>query len=90
MLLLFKAYLLIHFYLLLYRRGLSDLIYETIRRACKIDEAQTNIESYFKSLTAGMIWGWVDEWMRRGMQERPEELVLLASQMKPGEMQNRS
>ncbi len=70
------------FYLLLYRRGLSDLIYETIRRACKVDEAGTNIESYFKSLTAGMIWGWVDEWMRRGMQEHPEELVLLASQLK--------
>lgn len=76
-------------YLLLYRRGMSSMIYETIRYACKTEEAQSNIESYFKSLTAGMIWGFVDEWMRRGMPESPEELVLIASQMNPAE-QNRS
>lgn len=69
------------FYLLLYRQGLSDMIYETIRAACKLDEAQNNIQRYFLSMIAGMIWGWVDEWMRKGMPESPEEIVLLTSQL---------
>lgn len=42
-------------YLLLYRQGLSDMIYETIRSACKLGEAQTNLERYGKSMFAGMI-----------------------------------
>lgn len=69
------------FYLLLYRQGLSDMIYETIRAACKLDEAQNNAQRYFLSMIAGMIWGWVDEWMRKGMPESPEEIVLLTSQL---------
>ena len=69
------------FYLLLYRQGLAEMIYETIRSACKLDEAQNNIERYFKSMIAGMIWGWIDEWMRQGMPEDPDEIALLSAQM---------
>ena len=69
------------FYLLLYRQGLAEMIYETIRSACKLDEAQNNIERYFKSMIAGMIWGWLDEWMRQGMPEDPDEIALLSAQM---------
>ena len=57
------------------------MIYETIRSACKLDEAQNNIERYFKSMIAGMIWGWIDEWMRQGMPEDPDEIALLSAQM---------
>lgn len=69
------------FYLLLYRQGLSDMIYETIRTACKLDEAENNVERYVKSMVAGMIWGWIDEWLRQGMPETPDELILLTSQL---------
>ena len=69
------------FYLLLYRQGLAEMIYETIRSACKLDEAQNNIERFFKSMIAGMIWGWIDEWMRQGMPEDPDEIALLSAQM---------
>ena len=69
------------FYLLLYRQGLAEMIYETIRSACKLDEAQNNIERYCKSMIAGMIWGWLDEWMRQGMPEDPDEIALLSAQM---------
>lgn len=69
------------FYLLLYRRGLSDMIYETLRTACKLDESQSNMERYGKSMLAGMLFGWVDEWMRQGMPETPEEIVLLTAQI---------
>lgn len=69
------------FYLLLYKQGLSNMIHETIRAAVKLDEAENNFERYAKSMIAGMIWGWVDEWMRLGMPETPEEIVLLTSQL---------
>ena len=66
------------FYLLLYRQGLSQMIYENIRWATELDETPNNMERYAKSMIAGMIFGWVDEWMRQGMPETPEELILLS------------
>ena len=68
------------FYLMLYRQGLSDMIYETIQWGVKIEQAQTNIERYIKSMLAGMLFGWIDEWMRQGMPETPDELLLLTAQ----------
>ncbi len=69
------------FYLLLYRHGLSDMIYETIRMAVKLEEAPTHLDRYGKSMFAGMLFGWIDEWMRQGMPEKPEEIILLTSQI---------
>ena len=69
------------FYLLLYKQGLSDMIYETLRYACRLDEARSNFERYNKSMFAGMLFGWVDEWMRKGMPESPDEIALLSAQM---------
>lgn len=73
------------FYLLLYRHGLSDMIYETIRSAMKMEEAPSNIERYGKSMFAGMLFGWIDEWMRQGMPEKPEELILITAQLNKGQ-----
>lgn len=70
-------------YLLLYQQGLSNLIYDSIRQAFKFDESANNIERYVKSTFAGLIFGMVDEWMRRGMQESPEELLFLIAQAAP-------
>lgn len=67
------------FYLLLYRQGLSPLIYENIRSATGIDASQNNIERYAKSLVAGSIFGWVDEWLRQGMTETPQEIIMLTA-----------
>lgn len=69
-----------NFYLMLYQQGLSEMIYENIRWAAKLDEAQNNMERYAKSMIAGMIFGWADEWMRQGMPETPEEIILLTAQ----------
>ena len=68
------------FYLLLYRQGLSQMIYENIRWATRMDEAVSNMERYARSMIAGMIFGWTDEWMRQGMPESPDELILLTKQ----------
>lgn len=72
------------FYLLLYKQGLSDMIYETLRYACRLHEATSNIERYGKSMFAGLLFGWVDEWMRQGMPEDPDEIALLSAQMNSG------
>lgn len=70
-------------YLLLYQQGLSNLIYDSIRQAFKFDESANNIERYVKSTFAGLVFGMVDEWMRQGMQESPEELLFLIAQAAP-------
>lgn len=67
------------FYLLLYKHGLSAMIYENLRDACDMKSAQTNLERYTKSMFAGAIFGWLDEWARQGMPETPEEIALLAN-----------
>lgn len=56
---------------------MSTMIYENIRSACGLELAANNFERYTKSMFAGMIFGWLDEWMRRGMPETPEEIALL-------------
>ena len=68
------------FYLLLYRHRLSSMVYETIRQGTKIYESQNSLERYGKSMIAGMLFGCIDEWMRQGMQETPEEMVTLWKQ----------
>ena len=62
-------------------QGLSNMILEALRVSVKLEEANNNLERYAKSMIAGMIWGWVDEWMRQGMPETPEEIVLLTAQL---------
>ena len=61
--------------------GISNMILETLRVSVKLEEANNNLERYAKSMIAGMIWGWIDEWMRQGMPETPEEIVLLTAQL---------
>ncbi len=84
----FSESILKHFYkykelnLLLYKQGLSFMIYDMLRWSAKLDECNTNIERYGKSLFAGLIFGAVDEWIRQGMKESPEEIILLTSQVK--------
>lgn len=71
-------------YLLIYRQGLSSLIYDSIRRACRLEDPANRMECYLRSAFAGMTFGMVDEWMRSGMQESPEELLRLSAALAPG------
>ena len=67
------------FYLLLYKHDLSAMIYENLRDACDMKSAKTNLERYTKSMFAGAIFGWLDEWARQGMPETPDEIALLTN-----------
>ena len=62
------------FYLALYHSGLEDIVMNTIISASNINEDDPNPLAYFKSSIAYMIYGWVHEWMKRGMQESGTEL----------------
>ena len=72
------------FYLLLYKAGLSSIVRDTILSSADISESDPNPLAYLKASIAYMIYGWVDEWMKRGMQESGTELVqmIAASQKK--------
>lgn len=63
------------FYLMLYRCGLSSVIRDTILSSMNIEASDPNPVAYLKSSIAHMVFGWVDEWMKRGMQESGTELV---------------
>ena len=69
------------FYLMLYKQNLSNMIYENLRSACEVNKSNVNLERYGKSMLAGMLFGWLDEWMRQGMPESPDEIALLSNQI---------
>lgn len=57
------------FYFLLYENGLTETILETIKARFDINDGLENKDAYTKSFWAYGIYGWVMEWMKRGMLE---------------------
>lgn len=70
------------FYLMIYKNDLSDIILKTILKACELEKKKTNIEAYVTSFIGYGIFGIVNEWIKRGMQETIEEILSLISQNK--------
>ena len=68
------------FYMTLYRAGLSEIVRDTILRSADITPELPNAVAYVKSAVAYMIYGWVIEWLRRGMQESGTELALMIAE----------
>lgn len=66
------------FYLLLYRSSLSWMLHENMKAACGLKADMPPILAYGTASIAGALFGWVDEWISRGMKETPEELGELA------------
>lgn len=67
------------FYTTLYEAGMSSIMMETIVGTIRITPEMQNLEAYMKSFWAYGIYGWMLEWIRRGMQESGEELLVLFS-----------
>ena len=63
------------FYTILYQAGMASIMQETILDTIKITPEMTNIEAYMKSIWAYGIFGWMIEWMKRGMPESGRELL---------------
>lgn len=67
------------FYTTLYNAGMSSIMMETIIGTIQITPEMQNLEAYMKSFWAYGIYGWVLEWIKRGMQESGKELSALFS-----------
>ena len=64
-----------------YKNGLEHLMYKLIRQYGGLEEKiDNNVGAYFFFIFAGMFFGWCDEWVKRGMQETPEQIKKLLKQ----------
>ena len=67
------------FYTTLYHAGMSSIMMDTIVGTIRITPEMQNLEAYMKSFWAYGIYGWMLEWIKRGMQESGKELLTLFS-----------
>ena len=67
------------FYTTLYNAGMASIMMETIIDTVRITPEMQNLEAYMKSFWAYGIYGWMLEWIKRGMQESGKELSALFS-----------
>ncbi|MEO2212713.1 TetR/AcrR family transcriptional regulator [Paenibacillus amylolyticus] len=65
------------FYLLLYKRGFSYLILEDIQTIWGAKENQTNKDAYVYAYLTYGLFGWINEWFARGMQESAKGILEL-------------
>lgn len=63
--------------IMLYRQGLAHLSLESIKEACGPKPEQSNIVAYATAYFSYGLYGWIEEWFKRGMQETPEEMAAL-------------
>ena len=65
------------FYLAIYRAGMGDVIKDTILSLFPIADELPNAVAYVLSYAAYSIYGWIIEWIKRGMQETGTELAAM-------------
>ena len=68
------------FHLVLYRAGLSDMLLQTLLEQSEITPEMPNALAYLKSSIAYMLYGWIVEWMKRGMPESGTELARMIAE----------
>lgn len=61
----------------LYRQGLAHLSLQSIVSACGPKPEQENIVAYTTAYLAYGLYGWIEEWFKRGMKESPTEMAAL-------------
>ncbi len=62
------------FYTLLYKQNMSEIILETIKEKTGLVSTLSNKEAYGKAFFAYGLYGWICEWIARGMKESAEEI----------------
>lgn len=68
------------YYTILYQAGMASIMLETILNTIQITDEMENLEAYMKSFWAYGIYGWMIEWIKRGMPESGSELLALFKQ----------
>ena len=67
------------FYLALYQAGLEKIVLDILLKQVEISPELPNAVAYLRSSIAYLIFGWIVEWMKRGMQESGTELAKMIS-----------
>ena len=69
------------FYTLLYKQNMSGVILETIKDKVGLIPSLSNKEAYEKAFFSYGLYGWICEWIKRGMKESAEGInhLLVAS-----------
>ena len=62
------------FYTLLYQKDLFYLFRNTLKKLIVQDHQLSNPEAYAVAYMTYGIYGWIKEWIARGMQESPEDI----------------
>ena len=68
------------FYLALYQAGLSEMVLQTLLEHSEITPKMPNALAYLKSSIAYMLYGWIVEWMKRGMPESGTKLARMIAE----------
>ena len=61
----------------LYEQGLSYLNLQSIKEACGPKPEHENFAAYTTAYFSYGLFGWIEEWFHRGMQETPKEMAAL-------------
>lgn len=67
-------------YIMLYRQGLAHISLNGIIEACGPKPEQPNALAYLTAFIAHGIYGWAEEWFKRGLMETPDEMIKLYEQ----------
>ena len=65
------------FYQLLNRRGLLYLLKDVLVQLCGPRPEYPNLGAYAAAFISYGLYGWIEEWVARGMRESPEEMAEL-------------
>lgn len=71
-----------NFYTMLCRQNMSYLMLDTIKQKVGLVADLSNQEAYGKAFFAYGLYGWVLEWIGRGMKESPEDINRFLSPVK--------
>lgn len=71
------------FYTIIYQAGMTSVMLETILDTIQITGEMANLVAYMKSFWAYGIYGWMIEWIKRGMPESGNELLSLFKSANP-------
>ena len=64
-------------FILIYKADLWHLSLEGLKKACGPKPEQANHMAYRNAFIAYGLYGWVEEWFKRGMEETPKEMQTL-------------
>lgn len=71
------------FYLLLHRRGLAHLLLEYIVEDSGPKPGQPSAQAYTHAFFAYGLYGWIEEWLARGMVDGTDQIVAMFAGVRP-------